>query len=57
MQPDLEQLNVFFYQIRELEKGVTLADICHAFPRARNTQMLVYRIERFANLRTYTDEP
>lgn len=57
MQPDLEQLNVFFYQIRELEKGVTLADICHAFPRARNTQMLVYRIERFANLRTYPDEP
>lgn len=57
VQPALEQLNMFFYQIRELENGVTLADICHAFPRARNTQMLVYRIERFANLRTYPDEP
>ena len=56
-QPDLEQLNMFFYQTRELENGVTLADICHAFPRARNTEMLVYRIERFANLRTYPDEP
>ena len=53
VQPSFEQLNTFFFQF--METGATLADICHTFPQARDTQMLVYRIERFATLRTYPD--
>jgi hypothetical protein len=54
-QPDLEQLNLFFHQILKPANGVKLADICHAFPRARDIRKLVYRIERCATLRTYPD--
>lgn len=48
VQPDYANLATFFGKERS-KKGVSLADICHAFPHARDVEMLVWRIEHFAS--------
>ncbi|KAJ4991981.1 hypothetical protein SVAN01_02576 [Stagonosporopsis vannaccii] len=53
-QPSAEQLEEFFEKEEFKTKGATLVDLCHAFPHARNPQMLVYRVEHFATL---TEQP
>lgn len=49
-QPSPAELEAFFNQPDVQKNGATLVDICHAFPRARDAQMLVLRIEHFASL-------
>ena len=54
-QPSFDQLQEFFHRVDVAQNGVTFADICHNFHRARDTQMLLYRIEHFATLRIYPE--
>ncbi|KAJ4317427.1 hypothetical protein N0V94_004959 [Neodidymelliopsis sp. IMI 364377] len=49
-QPTRAEMEAFFNREDVREKGATLAEICHAFPYARNARMLVLRIQRFASL-------
>ncbi|KAF2130533.1 hypothetical protein P153DRAFT_356282 [Dothidotthia symphoricarpi CBS 119687] len=50
-QPSRQEMEEFWTRH---ESGASLAEICHAFPNARDMHMLVYRIERFA---VYTPKP
>lgn len=50
VQPTRAEMEAFFDGEGVKQHGATLADICHAFPYARDIQMLVYRIERSATL-------
>ncbi|KAH6633456.1 hypothetical protein C7974DRAFT_171921 [Boeremia exigua] len=49
-QPSADELEEFFDRDSVKEKGATLVEICHAFPNARDVQVLVYRVEHFATL-------
>lgn len=50
-QPTADQLEAFFaHKDSGEDSEATLVELCHQFPHARNAQMLVYRIERFATL-------
>lgn len=51
-QPTRAQMEAFFARPEVVANGATLVEICHVFPYARDTQMLVYRIERFATLKS-----
>lgn len=51
-QPTRAEMEAFFDRDDVKKNGATLAEICHAFPHARTSPMLVYRIERFATLET-----
>ncbi|KAF9699939.1 hypothetical protein EKO04_001496 [Ascochyta lentis] len=50
VQPSRAEMEAFFARDDVRTNGATLVEICHAFPYARDVQMLVYRIERFATL-------
>ncbi|KAJ4364874.1 hypothetical protein N0V95_000624 [Ascochyta clinopodiicola] len=50
LQPTRAEMEAFFAEEEVRRNGATLVDICHAYPYARDVQMLVYRIERFATL-------
>ena len=56
VQPSRSELIAFFKQSEVQRNGVTLADICHAFPNAWDTQMLVYRIEGLAEYMSKPDK-
>lgn len=49
-QPTWVQMEEFFTREDVKEEGATFVEICHAFPHARDYQMLVHRIQRFATL-------
>jgi hypothetical protein len=49
-QPTWAELEEFFNREDVRKSGATFVDICHAFPRASDYVMLVYRIEHFATL-------
>ncbi|CAO2655800.1 Nn.00g046030.m01.CDS01 [Neocucurbitaria sp. VM-36] len=55
-QPTRKEMQDLFAKAEVQKTGATLADICHAFPDAKDIEMLIFRIEGFAVFTVKPDE-